>query len=48
MGISNDTHVVIYDNNAKFGFYSAGRAWWLFKVRPGKLDLLFLINAHIL
>lgn len=32
MGIGNDTHVVIYDNNAKFGFYSAGRVWWMFKV----------------
>ena len=32
MGISNDTHVVIYDNNATFGFYSAGRPWWMFKV----------------
>ena len=32
MGISNDTHVVVYDNHAKFGFYSAGRVWWIFKV----------------
>nr|QIA61825.1 thiosulfate/3-mercaptopyruvate sulfurtransferase [Halichondria panicea] len=31
MGISNDTHVVVYDNHAKFGFYSAGRVWWIFK-----------------
>ncbi len=33
MGISNETHVVIYDNHAKFGFYSAGRVWWIFKVK---------------
>jgi 3-mercaptopyruvate sulfurtransferase SseA len=33
MGVSNSTHVVVYDNNAKFGFYSAGRCWWIFKVR---------------
>jgi thiosulfate/3-mercaptopyruvate sulfurtransferase len=32
LGISNDTHVVVYDNNAKFGFYSVGRDWWMFKV----------------
>ena len=32
MGVSNDTHVVIYDNNEKFGMYSAGRVWWMFKV----------------
>jgi thiosulfate/3-mercaptopyruvate sulfurtransferase len=32
LGISNDTHVVIYGNNEKFGFYSAGRDWWMFKV----------------
>ena len=32
MGISNDTHVVVYDNNSSFGMYSAGRVWWMFKV----------------
>lgn len=32
MGINNDTHVVVYDNNEKFGLYSAGRVWWMFKV----------------
>lgn len=32
LGISNDTHIVVYDNNPKFGFYSAGRVWWMFKV----------------
>ena len=32
MGIDNDTHVVVYDHNPKFGLYSAGRVWWMFKV----------------
>lgn len=32
MGVSNDTHVVLYDNNEKLGMYSVGRAWWMFKI----------------
>ena len=32
LGISNVTHVIIYDNNATTGMYSAGRVWWMFKV----------------
>ena len=31
-GISNNTHVVVYDNNEKFGFLSAMRIWWTFKI----------------
>ena len=34
MGVSNDSHVVLYDNNPNFGFYSVGRVWWMFKVGP--------------
>ena len=30
-GVGNDTHVVVYDSNAKFGMFSAPRAWWLFR-----------------
>ena len=30
LGISNDSHVVIYDNNEQFGMFSAARVWWLF------------------
>ena len=30
MGIRNDMHVVLYENNAS-GFYSAPRAWYLFR-----------------
>ena len=32
LGIDNDSHVVIYDNNSTFGLFSAPRAWWTFKV----------------
>ncbi|KAI0228199.1 3-mercaptopyruvate sulfurtransferase [Lamellibrachia satsuma] len=31
LGVGNDTHVIVYDNNAKFGMFSAPRAWWLFR-----------------
>ena len=55
MGINNDTHVVVYDNNPNLGFYSTGRVWWMFKVsaavynpikiNAGKLDHT-LITAY--
>ncbi|XP_076458887.1 3-mercaptopyruvate sulfurtransferase-like isoform X2 [Babylonia areolata] len=32
MGINNDTHVVVYDNNDKFPLFSAQRVWWTFRV----------------
>ena len=32
MGISKDTHVVIYDNNENLGMFSAPRAWYIFRV----------------
>ncbi|XP_022080477.1 3-mercaptopyruvate sulfurtransferase-like [Acanthaster planci] len=32
LGIDNDTHVVVYENNAKFGVFSAPRAWWMFRM----------------
>ena len=31
LGINNDTHVVLYENNES-GFYSSPRAWWTFRV----------------
>lgn len=31
LGIRNDSHVVVYDNNEKVGLYSAPRAWWMFR-----------------
>ncbi|KAK7507157.1 hypothetical protein BaRGS_00001092 [Batillaria attramentaria] len=31
LGISNDTHVVVYDNNDKFPLFSAQRVWWTFR-----------------
>lgn len=32
LGISNDSHVIVYDNNETFGMFSAARLWWMFKV----------------
>ncbi|XP_041363650.1 3-mercaptopyruvate sulfurtransferase-like [Gigantopelta aegis] len=31
LGINNHTHVVVYDNNEKFGTLSAPRVWWAFR-----------------
>ena len=31
LGVGNDTHVVVYDNNPTFGMFSAPRAWWLLR-----------------
>ena len=32
LGITNDTHVVVYDRHEKFGLFSAPRVWWTFRV----------------
>ncbi|PIK32923.1 putative 3-mercaptopyruvate sulfurtransferase [Apostichopus japonicus] len=32
LGISNDTHVVVYDNHDKFSAFSSPRAWWMLRV----------------
>lgn len=32
LGIANDTHIVVYDRNEKFGLFSAPRVWWTFRV----------------
>ena len=32
LGIGNDTHVVVYDNNDMWGLLSAQRVWWTFRV----------------
>ncbi|XP_064390565.1 3-mercaptopyruvate sulfurtransferase-like [Halichondria panicea] len=31
LGVSNDSHVVVYDNNEKFGLFTAPRVWWMFR-----------------
>ena len=31
LGVGNDTHVVVYDNNPTFGMFSAARGWWLLR-----------------
>ena len=32
LGIDNNTHVVVYDNNTTYGMFSAPRVWWMFRV----------------
>ncbi|XP_077996101.1 thiosulfate sulfurtransferase-like [Glandiceps talaboti] len=32
LGVTNDTHVILYDNNEKLGMFSAPRAWYMFHV----------------
>ena len=32
MGVGNHIHVVVYDNNANFGLFSAPRVWWMFRM----------------
>ena len=32
LGINNNTHVIVYDNNPNFGLFSAQRVWWMFRV----------------
>lgn len=47
LGIGNYTHIVVYDNNAKFGFYSAGRVWWMFKVHDMVTKNMHSINNDL-
>ena len=42
LGVDPDTHVVVYDNTGQGGFFTAGRAWWLFKV----VNTDIIKNAH--
>uniref|UniRef100_A0A0B6Y8F9 Rhodanese domain-containing protein n=1 Tax=Arion vulgaris TaxID=1028688 RepID=A0A0B6Y8F9_9EUPU len=32
LGISNDTHVIVYDNHPQFPIFSAQRVWWTFRL----------------
>lgn len=32
LGITNDTHVIVYDNNSQFPLFSAQRVWWTFRL----------------
>lgn len=32
LGINNDTHVIVYDNNPQFAIFSAQRVWWTFRI----------------
>ena len=31
LGVTNDSHVVVYDNNDKAGLFSAPRLWWMLR-----------------
>ena len=31
LGVSNNHHVVVYDNHEKVGAYSSPRVWWMFR-----------------
>ena len=31
LGITNDSHVIAYDNNEDFGIFSSPRLWWMFR-----------------
>ena len=32
LGVGNEHHVVVYDNNTDFGIFSAPRVWWMMRV----------------
>lgn len=32
VGVTSDTHVILYSRTDKLGFLASGRAWWMFKV----------------
>ena len=31
-GINTDSHVVVYSNSDRAGYFIAGRGWWTFRV----------------
>lgn len=44
LGISNSTHVVLYDNN-DLGVFSAPRMWWMFRVFGHADSLISIVNG---
>ena len=50
LGISNDSHVIVYDNNETFGMFSAARLWWMFKVSHNACtaDIAHLLKFYLL
>ena len=43
LGINNETYVTVYDNNPKFGLFSAQRVWWMLRLfghQPSKISIL--------
>lgn len=45
LGINNKTHVVVYDNNEKFGIFSAQRVWWTFRVFGHDESLISVVQG---
>ena len=45
LGIKNNTHVVLYDNNDNFGLFSAQRVWWTFRVFGHANNLISILNG---
>ena len=44
LGIDNQTHVVVYDNNATFGMFSAQRVWYEIYIH-NVLNVIKILNA---
>lgn len=32
LGITNDTHVIVYDNHKEYGMFSSPRVWWIMRL----------------
>lgn len=45
LGVSNEHHVLVYDNSAKFGLFSAPRVWWMFRVFGH--DMVSVLNGGL-
>lgn len=41
LGVDSDSHVVVYDNNMKYGLFTAPRVWWMFRVSEISFHLAF-------
>ena len=46
MGIHQSNHLIVYDNNEKYGLFSAPRVWWMFRVR--RIQNTLKLNGYIL
>ncbi|XP_077979497.1 thiosulfate sulfurtransferase-like [Glandiceps talaboti] len=46
LGVTNQTHVIVYDNTDNFGFFSAPRVWWMFRTFGHRL--VSVLNGGLL